>query len=395
VTGQLQAVIVGAGFGGMAVAAWLRRLTGPGTLAITVVDPMPYMTYRPGLVHALDRDVWRAVRQTRVSREALWRRLHVTPRMDTVIAIDPERRRVELAASPFLPYDVLFLAPGHRNAWEQVPGLDPRRGGLCEDGLARHTGVRLREWRGGRFVFAVGRLLGSPDWDPPLVAGCECPALEAALLFEAWLSRHGHRQDSELVVLTPAARVGADAGGPAQERLEALLAARGIRVITGAEVRGVDDETFDLGSERLSYDQAVWLPPMAGWPWLAAGGVGDAYGFVPVDGYLRHPRYPDLYAVGDVVSRPWPKMGHTAMVQARVATRHWMATRTRRPPPAPYEPTTLWLMETGHGAGLFVLSNLTYGGRRHLVQVGRWPVWAKSAFQVAYAWTRGALPVMP
>lgn len=108
----------------------------------------------------------------------------------------------------------------------------------------------------------------------------------------------------------------------------------------------------------------LWIPPYIGASWLRGSAIEEGYGWVPTDGYLNHPDYPDIYAVGDIGSHPWPKMGHSATVQARIAVRHWYGVNNHRPLPMPYRPELLWAMETGGGRGLFVQSDVFYGGTR-------------------------------
>ncbi len=391
-----KAVVLGTGFGGLAVLSWLRRLMRPGELTITAVDRLPDMVYRPALVHALDGPPTAVQRPARVAVAPLLRRLAVHGIRDTVVGVDPARRQVHLATAEPLDYDVLFIATGRHYGWDLVPGLAPHLGGVCEDYLARHAAVLNQAWRGGRFVFAVGPIHGAPDWTPPLAVGCECPLLESALLFDRWLRRRGRRDATELTVLTPGPVIAQDAGARARERILELFSERGIAVLTGSSVRRVTGHTLELSNRQaVAYDRSIWIPPYAGSPWLHDSGVDDGFGWVPTDGHLNHPLYPDIYAVGDITSHPWPKMGHAAMVQARIAVHHWVARQRRALPPRSYQPMLVWALELGAGRGLLIITDEYWGGRRHFMAEGRWPAAIKWAFQKGYVWRRGALPIMP
>ena len=50
-----KAVVLGTGFGGLAVLSWLRRLMRPGELAITAVDRLPDTLFAP--YHLAPEDV--------------------------------------------------------------------------------------------------------------------------------------------------------------------------------------------------------------------------------------------------------------------------------------------------------------------------------------------------
>jgi sulfide:quinone oxidoreductase len=117
---------------------------------------------------------------------------------------------------------------------------------------------------------------------------------------------------------------------------------------------------------------------------------------VPTTDHLRHPDWPEIYAIGDIVSHSWPKMAHSAMVQARVAVHDWVGRQFgRKKRPAPYRPQLVWALETGPGEAFFALSDVFYGGQRQWVYHGRSPYWAKQGVQWAYVRRHGELPIMP
>ncbi|MGC8488925.1 MAG: NAD(P)/FAD-dependent oxidoreductase [Clostridia bacterium] len=392
----MRVVVVGGGFGGLAVAKWLRHFLGPGSLSITVVDWLPDMVFRPDLVHALDWHSLTIARRTRLPRSSLLRRLRVQDRRDAVVHIDAAARIVHLAATEPLPYDVLFLAPGHESAWDAIPGLDASIGGVCEPYLARHTAVWRRAWTGGSVLFFAGPILGASGWNPAPMVSDEYPMLEALLLFEGSLRQAGQRDVSRLTVMTPAHDVAESAGAAARERLRELFHQRGIAVITDAHPLRIEHGTVVLRSGRdVVFDQAVIVPPYRGCAWLQTSGLADAYGWVPVTAYGQHPAYPEVYAVGDIVGRPWPRLGHAAMVQARVAVTHFVSVLEKRRAPAPYRPALAWICEIGQAQGLFVLNDQYWGGSRNILLQGCLPTVVKRVFSSVYRYRAGNLPVMP
>lgn len=394
--GKPNAVVLGSRFGGLAVLSWLRRLFSAGELHITVIDQWEEMIFRPGLVHAMDMKPDKLIGPVTISLSTYWKRHQIANLHDTVVGIDAERRLVYTATHPPVPYDVLFIATGSTARWDSIPGLDLYHQGLCEGYLARHTAALNHRSTEGRFVFAVGPLKASASWTPRVQVGCECPVIESAFLWDSHLRRLKARDTSCITVITPASAIAEDGGSVIRSRVEELMADRQIRLITKAHFELVTRSTIQLNTQTIPYDRAVWIPPLAGSRWLEGSPIADEWGWVPTDEYLNHPQWPDIYAVGDVVSHSWPKMGHTAMVQARVAVHHWAhRKRVRRKMPAPFYPQLLWALETGKGYAFFALSDVFYGGTRQWVYHGRTPYWAKQIFQWAYVHQRGALPIMP
>lgn len=369
---RVHAVVLGSRFGGMAVVTWLRRLYSPSTLAITVVDQWQEMVYRPGLVHAMDCDPDQLMPSLVIPLSPFWRRLHSEAIQDTIVGLDPNRRLVYMAVHDSLAYDVLFIATGSTPVWNGIDGLEFCHNGICEGYLAYRTAALNQSEFAGSFVFAAGPIKANPAWSPTIHVGCECPLLESALLWDQVLRRRGRREAVDITVISPAPHLAEDGGPIVQERLEALFAQRHIRIITNARYTKVTPRQIRLADQVVFYDRAVWIPPAGGLRWLTGSGVDDGYGWVPTDFYLRHPDWPDIYAVGDVVSHPWPKMGHSAMVQARVAVHHWAIMREKKKNTIkPYQPAFLSALETGPGQGFFVLSDAFYGGHRQTVHHGR------------------------
>lgn len=391
-----QAVVLGSRFGGLAVLSWLRRLFPPGELAITVVDQWQEMVFRPGLVHAMMQSAAQVMPILAIPLYPFWSRHKIKPVHDTIVGIDPERREVYTATHAPLTYDVLFIATGATPLWDYIPGLSFHRHGVCEGYLARHTALMNERQPEGRFVFAAGPLLRPASWRPTIDVGCECPLLESALLWDFHLRKIKRRDAAQIVILTPANRIAQIAGSRVQDMLDSLFQQRQIEVITNAQYRQVTDSTIELQDRSVPYDRMAWVPPEAGSRWLLGSTIDDGLGWVPTDAYLNHPDWPEIYAVGDVVSHPWPKMGHPAMVQARLAVHHWAWRQKKQSKkPASYQPQMLWVLEDAIGHALFALSDAFWGGKREIIKHGPLPYLAKEVFQRAYIRTTGALPIMP
>jgi sulfide:quinone oxidoreductase len=354
------------------------------------------MVYRPGLVRCMQGVAPGLVAGVRVPLGRFWARQRVRAVHDTVVGLDPDRRVVHLATQDPLPYDVVFIATGSCPAWDAIPGLDRAVAGICEGYLARHTANLNARQVSGHVVFAAGPCIGAPNWEPPLAVGCECPLLEAALLWDGWLRKTGRRNSARITVVTPARTIFETLGPKGRSALERALRGREIALVTRARYRRVGSGVIELQDRVIACDRMIWVPPLAGPRWTQVSGIDDGRGWVPTDAYLNHPAWPNIYAVGDVVSHPWPKSGHAAMVEARVAVHHW-AWRDHTLPkePAAYRPEVLAVLQDSDRTAFGLRSDTFYGGTRDFVRHGRLPHCAKRLFEWAYVRSSGDLPLMP
>jgi sulfide:quinone oxidoreductase len=393
-----RAVVLGAQFGGLSALHWLRRLAGPAEVEVTVVSPKPYAVYKPDLVLSAAGDA-RFVPATRVDLVGICRRLNARLVVDWAAAIDAARARVHVLNHPPLAYDALFWATGMDYAWSSVPGLGPETGFMCEDYAARHLAARLGRLGGGDIVLVAGRLHQDPRVRPALSASCDCPLIEWGLLARAALRRRGRAAQPRIALVTAADAPGESLGPAAARRARALLAQAEIRVVARAEVLGVERGGLEVqtpaGRLRLPSDVSVWMPPVAGSDLARRSALDDGYGWVETDAHLRHVRWPDIYALGDLNRATLPKLGHSAMVEARVAVGHWLARLRGRRSPPPYRRSVLAVMQTGGGRALFDWHDTLYGGRRELWFEGRTAYALKQGFGLAYRLGRGGLPIMP
>ncbi|HET8617790.1 MAG TPA: FAD-dependent oxidoreductase, partial [Acidimicrobiales bacterium] len=112
-------VVVGAGFGGLAVARGLDRLP----VEVTLVDRQNFTTFQPLLYQVAtsglnDADVAHPVRGL-FHRQ---RNLHV--RRGEVTGVDWDRRVLGLADAREVPFDHLVLAVGAVATWFGIPGAE-------------------------------------------------------------------------------------------------------------------------------------------------------------------------------------------------------------------------------------------------------------------------------
>ncbi|MFA5665173.1 FAD-dependent oxidoreductase, partial [Castellaniella sp.] len=179
-------VIVGAGTGGIAVAALLKRQRPD--LDVVLIDPAPHHHYQPA---------WTLVGGGAYSVAQTRRELaHCVPKGVRLIAqavrgFDPEAGQVELDDGRPVAYDCLVVAAGIQLNWSQVKGLEQALGrdGVCSNyryDLAPYTWELVRGFRGGAALFT----------QPAGAVKCPGAPQKALYLAADRFRRHGVRADS-------------------------------------------------------------------------------------------------------------------------------------------------------------------------------------------------------
>ena len=224
----------------------------------------------------------------------------------TIGSIDPQAKRVETDAGSFQG-DIIVVALG--------ADLDPRATpGLVEAGHEFYTtqgafAVRdvLARFGGGRVIVGV---TSTPFKCPPAPS-------ETALLLHDYLTERGLRSDISLVMPlgTPIP--------PSPPASQALLAAFSDRGIAWHPDRLVDkldpDRKVAVLSDgtKMPYDLFLGVPRHKVPPVVEESGMA-VDGWVPVNPLTLETEFPDVYAVGDVTSVGTPKAGVFSEGQASV-----------------------------------------------------------------------------
>jgi len=315
-------VIIGGGFGGLAVARGLARTPDA---EITLIDRRNHHLFQPLLYQVAMAGLSPAEIAAPI-RSMLARQSNVRVRMESVHEVDPERRLVRTDSGE-IPYDHLVLAAGARHAyfgndaWEAfAPGLktleeatEIRRRVLLayeraemEPDPARRkalltfvvvgggpTGVELAGALGEMSRFTLAADFRSID-----------PALARVILIEA-----GPR-------ILPA--FSEESARRATRDLESL----GVQVWTSSAVTAVDAEGVELGDERIRAATALWAAGVQASPLCKSLGAElDRQGRVRVEPDLSIAGRPEVFAIGDLAAatgptgEPLPGVAPVAMQQ--------------------------------------------------------------------------------
>jgi sulfide:quinone oxidoreductase len=330
VSTRARIVILGAGAAGLAAASRLsQRLDGA---QITLVDARKEHLYQPGftLVAAGLKDPGYVIGATAdyVAPGVRWVE-------ERAAAIDPDARRVTTTSGQLLHYDYLIVATGLALDYAAIEGMDVSR--IGRDGLGSvYAGpeAAAATWRAmSDFADRGGvALFGRPSTEMK----CAGAPLKYAFLTDDTLRRRGKRAKAELVynahnkVLFSVPIV--------SEKVRMLYLDRGIRVNHEHELAAIDPgariATYRTpsGLVPMRYDFINVVPPMRApeavrnSPLAWQTGPFAADGWVEVDrATLRHRRYRDVFAVGDVAGVPKGKTAASVKWQVPVAVDHLVA----------------------------------------------------------------------
>lgn len=343
-------VVIGGGNAGISLAARLGRY---GVDDVAVVEPGERHYFQPLFSH-----IGAGAAQM---REAVRPQADVTPRGVTWIrgkasGVEPEDNVVLLADGRRVSYGQLVVCPGVQLDWDDVPGLraamgDPRGTSNYDAGLVPKTWELVRTLRSGTAVFT----------QPPGPAKCAGAAQKIAYMACDYWRGRGVLQDIAVVMVVPTPTV---FGMPDVDReLDRKIAEYGITLRTESTLASVDAGagTLELvgprGKEAIAYDLLHVVPPQSAPDWLKATDLpaaGDRGGFVEVDAFtLRHPRFANVWALGDAAGTPNSKSGGALRQQVKVLAKNLKAVLDGREPSQRYNGYSVCPFTLSRGTAFF------------------------------------------
>ena len=322
-------VIIGAGAAGTAFANRLvRRLEGA---SITLIDPRKEHLYQPGLslVAAGLKPAGYVVSQT-----TDWLPSGVKLIAEAAAAIDPVAKTVSTSGGQTVRYDFLVLAPGLVLDHDAIEGFSLDMVG--KDGIgALYAGPEYaaKTWQAAsRFTDEGGVGLFTR---PATEMKCAGAPLKHTFLIDDIARRKGNRSKMEI---TYANNSGALFGVPiVAEKVRMLFGDRGIAPAMSHVLKRIDAgrkvATFDTpdGEKETGYDYIHVIPPQRAPAVIREAGLSWAdkwtdQGWAEVDmKTLRHLRYPEIFALGDVAGVPKGKTAASVKWQVPVVEDHLVA----------------------------------------------------------------------
>jgi len=301
-------LIVGGGFSGVIAAESLVKKLGDEH-EITLVSRSREFLFYPALVRlAFGRctpdDISFNLRDAMLDRRVRFVE-------GEVARINPRERKVTFAHGDLIgemPYDFLVVALGRRLATERITGFFEHAHHLLSLNAAKRFSKALETFHQGRAV--IGHCPG---------ARLPVPLFETAFALSRLLEERGERNLCQITIVSSETPDEMFGGVPISAALNAALEAHGIELRSGFNIREAKPNSiiFDDG-QALECDLSMLLPPFRGPAALLGWGITDEEDYIDVDHKMRVPAVEQVYAAGDCVSFPGPKMGHMAVRQAEV-----------------------------------------------------------------------------
>ncbi|QJC57199.1 Sulfide dehydrogenase [flavocytochrome c] flavoprotein chain [Polaromonas vacuolata] len=354
-------VIVGAGAAGISVASSL--LARDPDLDIAIIDPAEAHYYQPGWT-MVGAGIFDAASTARTMGSVLPRGVHWIK--SAVAAFEPERNAVILDSCRVVTYQQLVVCPGLKLDWLGIEGLTDTLGcnGVTSNyryDLAPYTWELVQSLRGGRAIFS----------QPPMPIKCAGAPQKAMYLSADHWRRQGVLKNIEIDFCNAGAVLfGVAAYVPA---LMEYISTYGINLNFGESLVAVDGPaqkatfaTRNAAGEKTlvtrDFDMLHAVPPQTAPDFIRISPLADAAGWVDVDAAsLRSKKYPNVFALGDVVNTSNAKTAAAVRKQAPVVAHNLLVTRTANGSDAAYD---------GYGScpltverGKIVLAEFTYGGK--------------------------------
>lgn len=353
-------VIVGGGAAGIAVASSLMRRHRH--LDITIVDPADTHYYQPGwtLVGAGVFTPESTARpfQDQIPAGVKWIKAKVT-------GFEPENSCVIVEEQGAIKYKYLIVTPGLKLNWAGVEGLVETLGknGVTSNyryDLAPYTWKLVQNLKSGRAVFT----------QPPMPVKCAGAPQKAMYLSADYWRRQKRLQNIDIdFFLSGAVLFGVPEYVPALMEYVNLY---NVDLHFGHTLKAVDGPAHKAWITKAGPDGPTTIetqfdilhavPPQMAPDFIRASVLADQAGWVDVDqNTLRHKKYANIYALGDVSSTPNAKTAAAARKQAPVVAQNLLADMKLISGKAQYD---------GYGScpltverGKIVLAEFGYGGK--------------------------------
>ena len=359
VKSKARIVIAGAGAAGLTAASRLSmRLDGAN---ITLIDKSKSQKYQPGytLIAA----------GLKPASYSIYRTSDFVPRSVTLIEedvaeIDPVGNSVTTSGGQRVPYDFLIVATGLELNYQAIEGMDVSL--IGREGIGSvYAGAKEAETtykvmsdfadKGGVALFSR----------PATEKKCAGAPLKYTFITDDILSRRGTRSKSE--VLYAAQNKTLFSVPIVSERVRMLFESRGIKPSYDHVMSAIDPgrriATFRTpnGTVEMGYDFTNVIPPMRApavvrnspLPWQTGPFAADGWVEVSMS-TLRHLRFANVFAVGDVAGVPKGKTAASVKWQVPVVVDHLVAELQGKVSDAVYDGYTSCPLITRIGQAMLV-----------------------------------------
>ncbi len=353
-------VIIGAGAGGIAVAASLK--SRKSDLSIAVIDPADVHYYQPGWT-MVGGGIFQAEQTAKTMGSLIPRGVKWI--QAAVAAFEPKNNAVILEGCRVVTYDRLVVCPGLKLDWAAVEGLEETlgRNGVTSNyryDLAPYTWDLVNNLKEGRALFT----------QPPMPIKCAgAPQKAMYLSGDTWF-RNGALKNIDIQFMNaggvlfgvkdyvPALMKYIDKYNADLNFFHTLTSVDGSAKKATFKVAKPDTEAESI---TVDFDMMHVCPPQTAPDFIRVSPLADAAGWVDVDqATLRHKTFDNIWSLGDVMNAPNAKTMAAVRKQAPAVADNIIADLKGGAPVAAYD---------GYGScpltverGKIVLAEFAYGG---------------------------------
>lgn len=394
---HFKVLILGAGSGGLSVAARLSKKISPTDIAI--VDPALHHYYQPlwtlSGAGIISKEKSQKPMASLIPKGVIW--FHTS-----VSQIDPDTKTISLTDHPPLKFDYLLVALGLTLAWKKIPGAleSLGRNGVCtvyEYDQVDKTSQMLENFKGGTAIFTM----------PPVPIKCAGAPQKIMYLADEIFRKNGIREKSKVYFATAGKAI---FGIPVfAEALNQVARRKGIELLLQHQLISVDsknktarflttDSQGKQSEKDLLFDLIHVVPPMVA-PEIISNSVlaagGDQKGWLEVDkNTLQHKKYPFIYGIGDVTGVPNSKTGAAIRKQAPVVVANLLSTMNGKAPTSQYDGYSSCPLVTG--VGKVILAEFGYDGKLmpsfpFNPAKERWTMWLLKRYLLPILYWKGML----
>jgi len=353
-----QILIIGGGNAGISVASQL--LIQNSKLNIGLIDPSDKHYYQPAwtLVGGGVFDVNKTERpeSSVIPKGVEWIK-------ESVAAFSPDNNSVSLSNGESITYDYLVVAPGIQLNWKDVKGLEESLGknGVSSNysfKYAPYTFELIKNLKKGKAIFH----------NPHTPVKCGGAPHKIMYLAADYFRKNGVLNNIDIQYWSGGPKLFAV---PKYEKTLLKVVKRGniklnflerLEEVDGANKRArfVGFGEHNKGIETwVDYDMIHVTPPQSSPDFIKASPLANAAGWVDVDKHtLQHPKFKNVFTLGDASGLPTSKTGAAIRKQAPVLVANLLAAISNKPLTAKYTGYTSCPLVTGYGK--LVLAEFDY-----------------------------------
>jgi sulfide:quinone oxidoreductase len=322
-------VIIGAGTAGITVAARLKKARAK--LDIAILDPAQTHYYQP-LWTLVGAGASTAASTARPQKDLIPNGVTWLP--SAVSEIDPDARAIKTTTGQTITYDFLVVCPGIQVDWHKIKGLEA---GLGKDGVcsnyafdqAPKTWQTIQAFKGGNALFTA----------PSTPIKCGGAPQKIMYLADSAFRKQGVREQSKVMFTTAggvifAVKEFADALTKvvARKQIDLLFKhdLQELRTVSREAIFKVTDADGNASERVIKYAMIHVTPPMSAPEFIKQSPLavedGPLKGWLAADKHtLQHPKYPNVFGIGDVAALPNSKTGAAIRKEAPVLVENLLA----------------------------------------------------------------------